>query len=85
MKIDLRKVNKEIKQGFFTSNDIFVRSDSDGIHDEWFELFCVSGSYTYCLSDSVGRIGFPSAADAVSFFLRRLARPNFSGKIEVIS
>lgn len=95
MKIDLRKVNKEIRQAFFSTNDVFVRSDSDGISDEWFELACEScpyflgdnfkPSYTYFLADSSGRIGFKSASEAISFFLKKLSRPNFSGKIEVIS
>lgn len=85
MRVDMRRVNKEIKQAFFSTNDVFVRYENDGIGQEWFELFCDVGSFTYCFSDSSGRIPFSSPSDAISFFFRRLARPQFSGKIEVIS
>lgn len=84
MKIDMRKINKEMKQAFFATDIIHVVHMSDSIGQQWYELLCQYKSFTYAFSDSLGRIGFDSDIEALNFFFKRLSRPHFDGVIKVV-
>jgi len=79
MKVDLRKVSKDIRLAFWTTNVVYISMVSDGI-ESWFELSCDYGFSRYWLSDMNGRVPFSSASKALLFFLRKL-NPTYSGPV----